>query len=192
MATQTRVGAPASATGGLYAAPSGTALPTDAATPLDTKFKALSLIGEDGLSETENRSTDEVRAWGGSLARVLQTEYGIQVSFTFLTRDVEVLKRIYGAENVTVDTSAEGKTKISVKRNAKPLPRESYIAEIKDGPNHKLRLVYPDAQITEIGDVTYSHNSLIQFEVTLACYEDENGTSGYQYEEYTGTGASAA
>ena len=73
MANDVLVGAPLLATGGVQAADTTVTLPTDADTSL-TGFTALGLIGEDGLSETADRSTEQIRAWGGSLARVVQSQ----------------------------------------------------------------------------------------------------------------------
>lgn len=184
MANQIRVGAPLKSTGGLLAGPVNTPLPTDASTALDEALVALGLLGEDGLQETENRSTDEVRVWGGGLGRVLQTEWGIQLTFTFMETSTAVLKEVRGEDNVSEKPSTtSGKTLRTTMRNSKVLPPRVYVAEIKDGNNH-IRKVYPQAQITEVGDVTYSHNDTIKYEVTLSCYEDENGNAEYEYEEY--------
>ena len=182
MANKTVVGAPVKAVGGLSSAALGTALPTDSTSELDAAFTALGLLGEDGLSETENRNQDEIRAWGGSLARVVQTKWGIQVTFTFLERTTAVLKEVRGEDNVTETTATQKKLRV-VKRNSKVLPRRSYVAQIKDGEN-ALRLVYPEAQIGEVGDVQYTHSDLVKYEVTLNCYEDESGNAAYEYDEY--------
>lgn len=184
MANQIKVGAPLKAAGGLLRGPLGTPLPTDASLLLDEGLKAVGLLGEDGLNEAENRSNEETRVWGGGLGRVLQTEWGLQLSFTMTERTTETLKQVHGPENVSEKAGAtEGTTLRTVLRNSKTLPPQVYVAEIKDGPT-RIRKVYPQAQVTEVGDVTYSHNSVIQYEVTLACYEDESGQAGYDYDEY--------
>lgn len=177
MANQTRIGAPIKAVGGFSSAPLGSALPTDAKTARPAAFIALGLIGEDGLEETEERSTDKKRHWGGGVARVLQTEYGIQLKVTFLERKTAVLKEVRGQDNVT-ETPEGART---VLRNSKMLPQRSYMADIKDG-NADLRIVYPIAQITEIDDVQYVHSELIAYTVTIDCYEDENGNYAYEYD----------
>ena len=51
--------------GAAYYAPVGTTLPTDTAGTLDTKFKALGYISDDGLTNTNAPDTDTVSAWGG-------------------------------------------------------------------------------------------------------------------------------
>lgn len=176
VANNTVIGAPIKAVGGFLSAPLGTALPTTADGELDPAFTALGLIGEDGLSEAETRDNEDIKAWGGSIARVLQTEYGIEVTLTFLERTTEVLKEVRGEENVFETGNIR-----TVLRNNKTLPQRSYVANIRDG-KRSLRLVYPIAQIVSTGDIQYSHSSLISYEVTLRCFEDESGNSAYEYE----------
>lgn len=180
-ANQTRIGAPIKAVGGFSSAQLGTALPTDAKTVKDVAFLALGLIGEDGLEETEERSTDKKRHWGGGVARVLQTEYGIQLKVTFLERTTAVLKEVRGQDNVTLTPGTGAEQVRTVLRNSKMLPQRSYIADIKDG-DADLRIVYPIAQITEIDDVQYVHSELIAYTATIDCFEDENGQYAYEYD----------
>lgn len=181
MANQTRVGAPIKAVGGFSSASLTVALPTSVKTPLDEKFTALGLIGEDGLEETEDRNTDAKRHWGGGVARVLQTEYGIELKVTFLERTTAVLKEVRGQDNVLETEGESGEKLRTVLRNSKMLPRRAYVADIKDGDS-ALRIVYPEAQITEIDDVQYVHSELISYTATIACYQDENGQYAYEYD----------
>lgn len=177
----TLIGAPALATGGVNSAPLGTTLPTDAAAALPAGIVRLGLIGEDGLSETMDRSTEQVRAWGGSLARVVQTEFGLSYSFVFLDTSQAVLTEIHGEDNVTATT--DGTTNIdslAIALNQNPLPRKVFVFDVKDGDN-KIRIVLPNAQITEVGDVSYTHSDVIRYEVTVTAYPDENGNEGYKY-----------
>lgn len=190
MANDALVGAPLTATGGVLSAPAGTALPTSASTAPGAAFVALGLIGEDGLSETADRSTDKIRAWGGSLARVVQTEFGLSYTFQFITTNATVLKEVYGADNVTTTTAvAPAYDELAIKVNNKQLPVKPYVFEVKDGEN-KIRIVIPEGQITSVGGITYSHNDIIRYEVTLDCYADDAGNEAYKY--ITGPAVDAA
>lgn len=176
MANETLVGAPLSATGGVLVGTAGAALPTSTSTAL-TGFKALGLIGEDGLSETADRSTEQVRAWGGSLARTLQTEFGLSYTFTLLETTPNVLRAIHGDANVTAGATPE---ELAIKINKEQLPQLPYVFEVKDGEN-RIRIVIPSGQITNIGDISYSHNDVIRYEVTVTCYADDAGNEAYKY-----------
>lgn len=177
---QTRVGAPLNVTGGIHSAPLGTALPTDAVMELNEAFKLGGLISEDGLTEAPTRSTDDTNSWGGHLARVLQSEYGISVTFTIIERTEESLKDVYGDDNVTT-TTATGGTNRAIQKKADQLPVKSRVATMKDG-DVKIRLVYPKSQIVEVGESQYHHGGLISYPVTVKCYPDDNGVYGYEYE----------
>lgn len=176
MANNTLVGAPLSATGGVLVGTAGATLPTSATTAL-TGFKALGLVGEDGLSETADRSTDMVRAWGGSIARTVQTEFGLMYTFTFIETTPDVLRAVHGVANVTEGTTA---SELAIKINKEQLPHLPYVFEVKDGDN-RIRIVIPDGQITNVGDVQYSHNDIIRYEVTVTCYADAAGNEAYKY-----------
>lgn len=178
MANDVLVGAPLLATGGVQAGPIGSALPTDASTAL-TGLTALGLIGEDGIAETADRSTEQIRAWGGSLARVVQTEFGLSYTFQFLETNATVLREIHGVDNVTA-TEEAGRESLAVKVNKNELPRRVYVFEIKDGDN-RIRIVLPNAQITSVGDITYTHSDAVRYEVTVTAYADEAGNEAYKY-----------
>lgn len=157
--------------GGVWRGPLGTPLPTDSSTALNVALKAAGYIGEDGVTESTERSTNPVKAWGGDKIRVLQTDYGVQYKFTFAEAlNGEVLKAVHGAANVTTTpaTSSAG-TKHTVKLNSDQLPHEVYVFEIKDG-NARIRIVVPDGQITEVGEVTYSDGDIVKYDVTVDAF----------------------
>ena len=179
------------ATGGVWGGPLGSAIPADEVVALNAAIKAYGYIGEDGLTETVGRSTEKVKAWGGDTVKVLQTDFSVTYSFTFLeSANAEVLKAVFGAANVTVTpaTSTTG-TKIAVKRNSEPLPHQVFVFEIKDG-NARNRIVVPDGQITEIGDITYNDGGVISYEVTVEAFYNE--AIGGQSVSYTDDGVKSA
>lgn len=168
-------------TGALRNAPKGTAAPTDATAALDPAFIDCGWIGEDGFTESTTRDSEKKRKLGGGIARVLQTEFGSTITFTFLeTMNLNVLKRVYGEANVTSD----GDGNVTVKRNAAPLPRESWVIDLQDGTALD-RSYIPDGQITEIGDVQRVHSDLVMYEVTIDCFEDDEGNTiiGHLYSD---------
>jgi hypothetical protein len=169
------------ATGGVLLG-SGTAVaPTDATTPL-VGFNAAGYIGEDGVTETNERSTDRIRAWGGATVKVVQSEFNVTYEFTFLeTLNSNVLKAVYGEDNVTTTaaTSTSG-TLHAVKINGATLPHMPFDFEVKDG-DAKIRIYVPDGQITEVGDITYSDTEVIGYKVTVEAFDDVAGNKAYKY-----------
>lgn len=175
------------AAGGVYRAPLGTALPTDETTALDAAFVSAGYIGEDGLTETQDRSTTKVRAWGGDTVKVLQTEFSLTYQFTFIESvKGSVLEAVYGADNVTTTAATSGSgAKHAVVVTADQLPHESYVFEVKDG-DARIRIVIPDGQITEVGEIVYSDGDVIGYQVTVEAFRDT--TIGGQAIKYINDG----
>lgn len=94
------------ATGGVLIGALTAAEPSTAVSAL-TGFSAAGYIGEDGVTEANERSTDRIRAWGGDTVKVVQTEHNVTYQFTFLeTLNADVLKAVYGDANVTTTAGA--------------------------------------------------------------------------------------
>ena len=169
------------ATGGILIGALAAAAPTTAVSAL-VAYTAAGYIGDSGVVETNERSTDKIRAWGGDTVKVVQTEHNVSYKFTFLeTLNADVLKAVYGEANVT--TTAATLTSGTLQKvliNGATLPHKSYVFEVKDG-NAKIRIYVPDGQITEVGDVTYSDGEVVGYEVTLEAFADSAGNKAYKY-----------
>jgi hypothetical protein len=161
------------ATGGVLIGDLGAEAPEDARTALDSAFVAAGYVGEDGLTETTDRSTEKVKAWGGDIVRVLQTDFSVTYSFTFIeTHNSTVLETVYGDANVTTaPATGSAGTLRTVKINADTLPHKSFVFDMRDGDS-RIRIYVPDGQVTEVGEVTYSDGELIGYQVTVEAFRD--------------------
>lgn len=170
------------ATGGILRGAVGSTLPTDASTALDAAFKALGYVGEDGVTETQDRSTDKIKAWGGDTVKIVQTEHSLTYKFTLIeTLNAEVLKAVHGDSNVTTtDATTTKGTLHAVLITGEELGHAAYVVEVKDG-DARVRIVISDGQITEVGDITYSDEEVIGYEVTVECFPDENGVKAKKF-----------
>lgn len=151
------------ATGGVYYAPLGTELPTDAVTALPETYKCLGYISEDGLTNSTDTDTTEVKEWGGGTILKEIASYSETYQFAMLEIKADSMKLRYGADNVT-DTA--GKLHI-----LHGMPKDEHyvvVFEIMLTGNRKKRLVLPDASVTEYDDITYSASDPITYSVTLA------------------------
>lgn len=162
--------------GELHRAPLATVLPTDAITDLEAAFNGLGFTGDDGFVISQNRSTEDKRAYGGDVVYSLQTEYGVTVQVTvYESQNAEVLKTVFGDDNVTV---AAGTTE--VKYNKKRLPRSVFVSDhITD--QGLLRQVIPVGQVTEVGDITLVHTDILMYQLTITAYPDVDGNYMYEY-----------
>ncbi len=182
-ASDVRVYGPATATGGIRSGPLGTALPTDTATALDAALVASGYVGEDGLSMTENRTTNKIRAWGGDAVRTVQTEHDVTFSWTYLETNTEVLKDLHGDANVTetAPTITLG-TLRDVLIKGEALPVKARVFDMKDG-DALCRVVVPNGQITEVGDVQFVHTDATGRQVTMEAFPDNNGVKAFIYSD---------
>lgn len=163
-------------TGGVWRAPAGTDLPTDAITALGAEFTAAGYIGEDGLTESAERSTDKVKAWGGDTIAVVQSDYSVTYAFTFAEAlGEEALRATYGEGNV----SGTGGS-YTVKLNKDQLEHCVWVFEIKDG-NKRIRICVEDGQVTETGEVTYNDGGIVSYPVTIEAFANADGDCAVKY-----------
>ncbi len=111
------------------------------------------------------------------MVKVLQTDYSLTIQFAFLESiNAEVLKSIYGEENVEVREDGE----IVVHKNSKQSPHASWVIDVYDG-DALNRSTIADGQITEIDDIVKVHSDTIMYTVTMECFEDANGDNMVEY-----------
>lgn len=157
-------------TGAVYYAATSTTLPTSAAAALAGAFDDVGYISEDGITQTMNIDTNDIQAWqNGDVVRKIQTSHDLTYTFTMLEMSAETVELFYG------DYTA-GVTEIT----GDQLGNWAFVLDVVDGDND-IRIVIPDGQVTDRGDVVYSGTDPIGYEVTITCYPDSDGVKAYHY-----------
>lgn len=174
-ASNVSVGKPKAA-GGVYSAPIATALPTNATTALASGYVGLGYVSDAGLVNSISTDTNDINAWGGDRVLTVRTSRSESFKFTFIETNADVLKEVYGQSNVT-DTSGA----LTVLHNNAVNPTRRYVFEIALTGDRVKRIVVPQGQVTEVGDVTYVDGDPIGYEVTISAYPDGSGNTAYEY-----------
>lgn len=162
--------------GAIFRAPKGTELPKDAKTPLNPAFKSLGYCSEDGVSNNNSPESDNTKAWGGDTVLNQQTSKEDSYKFKLIEiLNVDVLKTVYGDENVTGDLE----TGIAIKANSKEMEECAWVIDmILKGA--LMRLVIPSAAVTEVGEIKYSADA-VGYETTIKATPDTEGQTHYGY-----------
>lgn len=175
--THVTTGKPKS-TGGVWVAPSGTTLPTDASTALASAYACLGYISEDGVTQATDMESDSIKAWGGDTVLTAQT--GKTYTFTFTPIEAmnsEVWKAMYGSDNVTVGSNGM----ITVTGNAKEVGASVFIFEIAMSDGGYMRIAVPNGKLSSVGELSFNDSDPVGAELEITALPDNSGNAFYTY-----------
>ena len=170
------VGSQPKAGGAVWVAPVDSTVPTDASSALDVAFKSLGYIATSGIVEAINKETSEIPAYGGDVVLILNTKHSVTYKFKPMEHTADVLKLIYGDDNV-IGSGDE----ITSKLNGKELDNKCFVFETVLSDGRVERIVVPNAKVTAIGESNYADGSEVSNEITITCFPDASGNKAYKY-----------
>lgn len=159
-------------TGAVSSAPKTATRPTSATSAL-TGYTDHGYIGDGGVTETRDRSTNQIRAWqNGALVREPVTESSIKYQFILLETKKENIELYYGAK-----LADNGSIKINPGKTG---GRRMFAVDVIDDDDY-IRVDVPDGEITEVGDQVYVNGEPIGYEVTVTGYSITDEATGETY-----------
>jgi len=171
-------------TGGIWVAPLGTVLPTDATTALDAAFVSVGYVTDNGVTKSEKRNTGTIAAWGGDT--IAATKKGMDVTIKLAMAELlnkVVQGLIYGDANVvaTPATTTKGNL-LKVTGTSAPTPRKVWVIQVfSDAAT--VRLVLPIAKVMDVGDTAFKDDAIAAAEATLQAFPDASGAYFYEYSD---------
>lgn len=166
--------------GAIFRAPLGTTLPTDATSALDEAFVCLGYASEDGLSNSNEMDVSAIKAWGGMIVYRSLTELTDVFKTTLIeTKNKDVLKAVYGDDNVTTTTA--GDTKVVVK--AEDPVEAVWVFDLVLRGGLAKRIVIPDGAITARDEITYNDSDPVGYGIEVSAYPDSDGKTHEEYLE---------
>ncbi len=154
--------------GAVYVAPSGTAAPAYSDDALDNAFVDLGYVSADGITETIDKSTTQIRSWqDGSLVREIVSEGTYSVELTFIETNEDVVGLYYGS--TMTDGELDGDPRATG-------GRKSFVIDVIDGTTIE-RTYVPAGEITSVGERTLASGEAIGYQVTITAYADTDSTT---------------
>lgn len=165
--------------GAIFRAPLGTTLPNSATAQLDTAFKNLGYVSEDGVSNENSPSSDKVKAWGGDTVLNFFDEKPDTWKFKLIeAQNPEVLKTVYGDSHVTGTDVASG---IQVDATSEEYQYYIWVIDMILKGDVAKRVIIYNASITEVSEIQYKDNEAVGYEITVSALPNANGITHTEY-----------
>lgn len=167
--------------GVVYFAPQSSTLtlPTDATTELNSAFKSVGHISEDGIGNDDVIDTTEIKDMRGDVVLVVATGHSDKFDFVMIDAlDENALKVRYGSGAVT-GTPDTGMTVVS---NIEYIGEEiAVVIEMILQGGYVKRVVIPHCSVADVEKIQYKSTDPLGYGVTLSATSNANGHTHIDY-----------
>lgn len=164
--------------GAIFRAPLGTELPKNATEELTDAFVNLGYVSEDGVTNNNAISSEQVKEWGGTVVLTTQSDSEDTFAFKLIeSMNPDVLKTVYGENNV----SGTLETGMTVNVNADEMTPYIWVIDMILKGGFLRRIVIPNGTVSERGEVAYVANGAIGYDITITAAADGTGNTHYEY-----------
>jgi len=164
------------ATGAIFAAPKGTAVPKDATTALSNAYENVGYADGSGITSAVKADSSEIKAWGGDTVLTVQTSHSETFKITCIETNINVLKEFYGEDNVAMENNT-----LVIKSMAGDAVAHPWVIELLMNAGRIQRIVIPNGKLSERGDIAYTDGDAIKYEMTITALPDSDGVKSYRY-----------
>lgn len=168
------VGSPPIDGGVFYRAPIGQTPPTDALDEMPAEAEDHGAVGENGIAVSQERSSTDIKMFGGDTFTDVQDNYTETLVLTLLEDDNDaVLKTSFGDANVekTEATLTDGTRRV-IYHTSDPLPISTFYVRTASGAKRKLYYV-DRGRVSSVSEVVDVHNNVTSRQVTVKTFKPQ-------------------
>jgi hypothetical protein len=147
-------------TGGIYAnLDGGASAPTSATSDLGPDLDEMGYLTDAGVVMAIDSTTENITAWqNADNVRTIQTAHDVTFDLTLLETNEHTMRAFFGNYD-------DGHVQVT----GDVMPRMLWVLDVLDG-DQKIRVVIPEGQITERGDVSMVNGQAMSYPITLTAY----------------------
>ncbi len=161
--------------------PASVAVPTDYTTALPDGAMNIGYVSEDGITDSPEFETEEHKDGNGDSVATTQSGYAKTLTMKPIEHKADTLRLAYGEDNVT-DTDGA----LTVHNKGTYGMAGALVLELVMRGSRAARRVYPNVEVTEVGEATMVSGDLFATELTLTVYKDD-ATGDYDVTYYAST-----
>jgi len=161
-------------TGKVYVGATTATAPTSSTATL-TGFTELGYVSADGVTFTNDRSTNQIRAWqNADLVREVITEGTVTYAFTLLETTQDVIEAYFGG------TMTAGKIELVPTSTG---GRKSFVVDVVDGAK-AIRHYVPSGEIINVEAQQIQNGEAIGYGITVTAYATSGRVADIFFSEF--------